>query len=141
MIVVEEYFAVLPAWRDAFDERCRSLADLMARRRGCRRVETARSDQGPASHLLWSVWDTREAFRDWTRSDAFVLTASGALRRPARCGDRPALAPVFAAPKRVRVNQVNRARRSGSPPARGRPLAMRDPSRVSPEVCDVQALA
>lgn len=52
MIVVEEYFAVLPAWRDAFDERCRSLADLMTRRRGCRRVETARSDQGLASHLL-----------------------------------------------------------------------------------------
>jgi heme-degrading monooxygenase HmoA len=141
MIVVEEYFAVLPAWRDAFDARCRSLADLMARRRGCRKVEVARSDQGPASHLLWSVWDTRQAFRDWTRSDAFVVTASGTLRRLVPGGTSPARESVFAAPKRVRVNLVTRAQRGGPPAANGRAFALRLPARATSEVRDVQALA
>lgn len=143
MIVVEEYFAVLPAWREAFDARCRGLADLMARRRGCRRVEVARSDQGPASHLLWSVWDTRQAFRDWTRSDAFVVTASGTLRRlvPGRTWPAPESESVFAAPKRVRVNLVTRAQRDGLPAANGRAFALRLPARVTSEGRDVQALA
>lgn len=109
MIVVEEYFSILPAWRDAFDARCSTLAGLMACRRGCRRVEVARSANGPASHLLWSVWDSLEAFRLWTRTNAFVLTASGALPQPARQSGAIRTRAVFAAPKQLKVNHVLRS--------------------------------
>ncbi len=129
MIVIEEYFSILPAWRDAFDARCRALAGMMACRKGCRRVEVARSQDGAASHLLWSVWDSFDAFRAWTRSDAFVLTASGALPRSARRGATTRAGPVFAAPKRVRVNRVLRGERGRDDAAAPRAFRLPRPGR------------
>ncbi|MFZ5557335.1 MAG: antibiotic biosynthesis monooxygenase family protein [Pseudomonadota bacterium] len=138
MIVVEEYFFVLPAWRDAFDARCARLAGLMAAQRGCNKVEVARAAHSAPSHLLWSVWVSLAAFRAWTRHNAFVLTASGALPVPCRRGKGPRVASIFAAPKQVKVNRVARAQGRGPLLAPENAPASRLPVTVYPEIAHVE---
>ncbi|GIX28499.1 antibiotic biosynthesis monooxygenase family protein [Pelomicrobium sp. G1] len=98
MIVVSEQFFVAPECRGAFDAWCERLLGLMAARPGCCHAVLSRPAQGMPSHVLYSVWESTEQFREWTRSDAFVLAASGALP------GRPA---VFVAPKRVAVELID----------------------------------
>jgi heme-degrading monooxygenase HmoA len=78
MIVVTERFFVEEARWAASEEQCRGLAQAMAGRRGCFHHCLVRARDGSASHVLYSIWESLEAFRAWTRSETFVLAANGA---------------------------------------------------------------
>jgi heme-degrading monooxygenase HmoA len=98
MIVVSEQFFVAPECREAFDAWCERLFHLMAMRPGCCHAVLSRPAKGLPSHVLHSAWESPEAFRAWTRSDAFVLAASGTL---------PEGSSAFVAPKRMAVEVID----------------------------------
>lgn len=98
MIVVSEQFFVAPECREAFDAWCERLLGLMATRPGCCHAVLSRPAEGVPSHVLYSAWESTERFREWTRSDAFVLAASGVL---------PGTASAFVAPKRMAIELID----------------------------------
>ncbi len=104
MIVVSEQFFVAPECREAFDAWCERLLGLMATRPGCCHAVLSRPAGGGPSHVLYSAWESTEQFREWTRSDAFVLAASGAL---------PGRASAFVAPKRMAIELIDAGPGSG----------------------------
>jgi quinol monooxygenase YgiN len=104
MIVVSEQFFVAPECREAFDAWCERLLSLMAMRPGCCHAVLSRSAQGMPSHVLYSAWESPERFREWTRFDAFVLAASGAL---------PGKTSLFVAPKRMMIELIDSRIESG----------------------------
>lgn len=101
MIVVTEQFFVAPEYREAFEAHCQRLSGLMVLSHGCYHVLLARPGQGSPFHLLHSVWESLQRFKEWTRSDGFVIAANGATR------DFPDLA-VFA-PKRTAIQVIDEA--------------------------------
>lgn len=101
MIVVTEQFFVAPEDREAFEAHCRKLAGLMVLCHGCHHVLLARPGQGSPFHLLHSVWESLQRFKEWTRSDAFVIAANGAVR------DFPD--PAVLVPKRTAIEVIDEA--------------------------------
>jgi heme-degrading monooxygenase HmoA len=114
MIVVSEQFFVVPECRAAFDAWCERLLGLMAMRPGCCHVVLSHPAKGAPSHVLYSAWESVEQFREWTRSDAFVLAASGTL---------PDKACAFVAPKRMVIELIDSG--PGSVQAAGAEVATR----------------
>ena len=78
IVVTERFFVAREQWA-SFEEHCRRLTRIMAGRRGCYHHCLVRGQDGSASHVLHSIWESLELFRAWTRSDSFVLAANGAL--------------------------------------------------------------
>lgn len=101
MIVVTEQFFIAPEYREAFEAHCQRLSGLMVLCHGCHHVLLARPGQGSPFHLLHSVWESLQRFKEWTRSDAFVLAANGP---PSGLPDL-----AFLAPKRTAVEAVDEA--------------------------------
>jgi heme-degrading monooxygenase HmoA len=105
IIVTERFFLAQEQWAP-FEEHCQRLGAIMAGQRGCYHHCLVRGPVGSASHILYSLWESLERFQQWTRSDAFVLAANGAL------------AASFLAPRQAEVQILfpMRPRPSGLPP-------------------------
>ncbi|MBI2312460.1 MAG: antibiotic biosynthesis monooxygenase [Betaproteobacteria bacterium] len=93
ILVTERFFVAKEHWA-AFEAQCRTLAAIMAGRSGFYHQCLVRGCGEFPSHIRYSAWESLERFREWTRSDAFVLAASGTV------------SPSFIAPKQMEVQLV-----------------------------------
>lgn len=112
ILVTERFFVAKEQWA-AFESQCRTLAGIMAGKSGCYHQCLVRGSGGFPSHILYSAWESLERFREWTRSDAFVLAASGTG------------SPSFIAPKQTEVQVVPTGASMARPPAARNELSYR----------------
>ncbi|MFZ5557346.1 MAG: antibiotic biosynthesis monooxygenase family protein [Pseudomonadota bacterium] len=99
MIVGTEQFFVTREYREAFEAHCQRLSGLIVLCHGCYHVLLARPRRGSPFHLLHSVWESLQRFKEWTRSDGFIIAANGATR------DFPDLAVLV--PKRTAIEVID----------------------------------
>ena len=88
MFVVMNRILVSPPFREAFEERFRSRAREVDRMPGFVRNWVLRPVDPEDPYVVLTVWETREAFEAWTRSEAFQRghARSGTLPREAFYG-------------------------------------------------------
>ncbi|MDR5675820.1 MAG: antibiotic biosynthesis monooxygenase [Armatimonadota bacterium] len=85
MFVVMNRIPVSPEFQEAFEERFRSRAREVDRMPGFVRNWVLRPVDPEDPYVVVTVWQTREAFEAWTRSEAFQRghARSGTLPREA----------------------------------------------------------
>ncbi len=85
MFVVMNRIPVSPEFQEAFEERFRSRAREVDRMPGFVRNWVLRPVDPEDPYVVVTVWESREAFEAWTRSEAFQRghARSGTLPREA----------------------------------------------------------
>ncbi|MBO8140612.1 MAG: antibiotic biosynthesis monooxygenase [Firmicutes bacterium] len=85
MYVVMNRIPVQPEFAQAFEERFRSRAGEVDKMPGFIRNLVLRPDRPEDPYVVLTMWESREAFEAWTRSDAFQKghARSGTLPREA----------------------------------------------------------
>lgn len=85
MFVVMNRIPVSPEFQEAFEERFRSRAREVDRMPGFVRNWVLRPVDPENPYVVVTVWESREAFEAWTRSEAFQRghARSGTLPREA----------------------------------------------------------
>ncbi|MBF0188124.1 MAG: antibiotic biosynthesis monooxygenase [Magnetococcales bacterium] len=97
MYVVMNRFAVAPDQWDAFEERFRNRAGLVDGEQGFIRNMVLRPESEEGRFVVMTLWQDRDAFEAWTRSDAF-------RKAHARAGSVPE--GMFTAPNQFESYQV-----------------------------------
>ncbi|MCA9753160.1 MAG: antibiotic biosynthesis monooxygenase [Gemmatimonadetes bacterium] len=71
MITIGMDYEVLPGKEAAFEEKFRDVLAAFEAGTGHRRSRLYRQVDSPSTYLIHSEWDSREAFQEFLKSDAF----------------------------------------------------------------------
>ncbi|GGJ60378.1 antibiotic biosynthesis monooxygenase family protein [Deinococcus aquiradiocola] len=115
MITVMNRIAVNPDYAEQFEERFQNRARMVDDMPGFVSNQVLRPTTPDDPYIVLTVWESREHFDAWTRSDAFV-------QGHARSGTLPKEA--FSGPNRLELHEVlqDSARPDLKPEPRGKPL-------------------
>lgn len=88
MITVANRIYVTPAYAEAFEERFRQRAGLVDGMPGFISNQVLRPVNDGDPYVVFTVWNSRQNFLDWVRSDEFVKghAQSGSLPKDAFAG-------------------------------------------------------
>jgi heme-degrading monooxygenase HmoA len=78
MVTVGLHYDVKPGREAEFEERFRDVRAALSAAPGHRWSRLFRDVDNPLSYLVYSEWDSRDAFMDFVRSDAFRATTAWA---------------------------------------------------------------
>jgi heme-degrading monooxygenase HmoA len=87
--IAMNHFTVAPDRADDFEAHWRKRESFLEEVPGFVRFALLRSDE-PGSYISHSTWESRQAFEDWTQSEAFrkahaqARTPEGVLQGPPR---------------------------------------------------------
>lgn len=97
MITVMNRIAVKPEYAEAFEERFRDRARLVDGMPGFVSNQVLRPVNPEEPYIVLTLWNSREEFEAWTRSDAFIQghARSGSLSKEA-----------FNGPNKLEIHEV-----------------------------------
>jgi heme-degrading monooxygenase HmoA len=117
MITVANRIFVAPEFADAFEERFRNRAGLVDGMPGFVSNQVLRPVNDGDPYVVFTIWNSREDFLNWVRSDEFV-------KGHAQSGTMPKEA--FTGPNKLEVHEVlqDSARPELAAEPKGGPLRM-----------------
>lgn len=96
MMVVMNRIPVKPEHWDAFEKRFLDRAGLVDSSPGFIRNWVLRPAKGTSDyHVVMTLWENREAFEAWTRSDAFIQAHKRARETPREIYNGPNVFEMF----------------------------------------------
>jgi heme-degrading monooxygenase HmoA len=118
MITVANRIYVAPEFADAFEERFRKRAGLVDGMPGFVSNQVLRPVNDGDPYVVFTIWNSRDDFLSWVRSDEFV-------KGHAQSGTMPKEA--FTGPNKLEVHEVlqDSARPDLAPEPKGGPLKIR----------------
>src|SRR6476620_145284 len=117
MITVANRIYVKPEYASAFEQRFRERAGLVDQMPGFISNQVLRPVNEGEPYVVFTIWNSRQDFLNWVRSDAFV-------KGHAQYGTLPKEA--YSKPKVLEMHEVVRdsSRPSSEPEPRGGPFKM-----------------
>ncbi|PIQ33537.1 MAG: antibiotic biosynthesis monooxygenase [Zetaproteobacteria bacterium CG_4_9_14_3_um_filter_49_83] len=83
MFVTMNRFTIDPQYWDVFEDRFRQRAGLIDKEPGFIRNTVLRPQEGFSDqHIVMTLWESREAFEAWTKSDSFRQAHAKAGQTP-----------------------------------------------------------
>ncbi len=83
MFVTMNRFSLHDEFREAFEQRFRERESLLKQVPGFIRNSVLRPVEGAGEqYIVMTLWESREAFQDWARSDAFRQAHLRAAKTP-----------------------------------------------------------
>ncbi len=83
MFVTMNRFTIVPEYWQAFEERFRQRAGLIDQEPGFIRNSVLRpAGEDGGEHIVMTLWESREAFEAWTKSDSFRQAHARAGKTP-----------------------------------------------------------
>ncbi|RMG91139.1 MAG: antibiotic biosynthesis monooxygenase [Zetaproteobacteria bacterium] len=96
MFVTMNRFRIRPEFWADFEERFRSRESLLAEVPGFVRNMVLRPVEGAGDHhVVMTIWESREAFQNWTQSEAFRKAHARAGRTPKEWFSEPSQLEAF----------------------------------------------
>lgn len=83
MFITMNRFTIAPQYWQAFEERFKQRAGLIDNEPGFIRNTVLRPTEGTSGqHIVMTLWESRDAFEAWTRSDSFRQAHTRAGQTP-----------------------------------------------------------
>lgn len=96
MFVTMNRFTIHPEYRDDFEARFQDRAGLVDGEPGFIRNVVLRPENGSSDqHIVMTLWESREAFEAWTKSEAFRKAHMKAGETPREWFAGPAKLEIF----------------------------------------------
>lgn len=98
MFVTMNRFTIAPEFAADFEERFRSRETFLHEVPGFIRNAVLRPEEGTSEqHIVMTLWESRQAFEEWTKSEAFRKAHAGAGQTPKEWYAAPTKLEMFEA--------------------------------------------